>query len=155
MSQQFDPYEPLPEHLADTGPIRRVQEVAPWRRAVGFVSLLGAAGLTIATALLILRPNSATPTPNVSDPTSVPATIENVVQPTSIPQTNPGDPTQSIPVAQNGSAPLDPAVIAQLMTTPVAAIDQTVGLEIARNDFSAFTIIPDRPRSEVIQYTIQ
>jgi murein DD-endopeptidase MepM/ murein hydrolase activator NlpD len=155
MSQQFDPYEPLPDHLADTGPIRRVQEVAPWRRAVGFVSLLGAAGLTIATALLILRPNTATPTPNVIDPTSVPATVENVVQPSSVPQTNPSDQTQNVPIAQNVSAPLDPGMIAQLMATPIVAIDQTVGLEIARNDFSAFTIVPDRPRSEVIQYTIQ
>ena len=155
MSQQFDPYEPLPDHLADTGPIRRVQEVAPWRRAVGFLSLIGAAGLTIATALLILRPNSPAPTPNVIEPTSAPATIANNVQPTSAPQTDVGDPTQSAPVAQNVSAPLDPNVIAQLMSTPIVPINQTVGLEIARNDFSAFTIIPDRPRSEVIQYTIQ
>src|SRR5882757_449860 len=107
MSQQFDPYEPLPDHLADTGPIRRVQEVAPWRRAVGFVSLIGAAGLTIATALLIFRPNPAPPVPNPLAATTVPATVENVVQPTSVPPTNSGNPTQS-GVVQNVSAPLDP-----------------------------------------------
>jgi len=154
MSQQFDPYEPLPDHLADTGPIRRVQEVAPWRRAVGFISLIGAAGLTIATALLILRPAPATPVPNPIAPTTAPTTVENVTQPTSVPQTNSGNPTQNA-LVQNVSAPLNPGVIAQLLSTPIAPIDQQVGLEIPRDDFSPFTIIPDRPRSEVIEYTIQ
>src|SRR5262245_24362068 len=141
MSQQFDPYEPLPDHLADTGPIRRVQEVAPWRRAVGLISLIGAAALTIATALLILRPNSM-PTPNPVEPTNLPATVENIVQPTTAPQTDGGVPMQNAPEAQNVSAPLDPAVIAQLMSTPIAPIDQQVGLEIPRNDFNPFTIVP-------------
>ena len=45
--------------------------------------------------------------------------------------------------------------MALLLSTPVAALNQPVGLEIRRDDFSAFTIIPDRPRSEVFQYQIQ
>ena len=151
MSQQFDPYEPVSDHLADTGPIRRVQEVAPWRRAVGLVSLIGAAGLTIATALLILRPNPATPVPNPIVLTNAPAIVKNVVQPTPAPQTNP----TNVVIPQNVSGPLAPSVIAQLLSTPIAPIDQQMGVEIPRDDFSAFTIIPDRPRSEVVQYTIQ
>ena len=154
MSQPFDPYEPVPDHLADTGPIRRVQEVAGWRRAFGFISLIGAAGLTIATALLILRPTPATLVPNPIQPTSAPATTENIAQATAAPQTNPTTQTNVV-IPQNVSAPLDAGVIAQLLSTPMAAVNQQVGLEIPRDDFSAFTIIPDRPRSEVVQYTIQ
>ncbi len=149
MSQQYDPYEPLPDHLADTGPIRRVKEVAGWRRVVGLISLIGAAGLTIATALLVLSP-SPSPAPNNPIPaTDAPTSAPDVAAPTTQPQVNPVVPSDGAP------ATLSPDVIAMLMTTPVAPVDQSNGLEIVRNDFSAFTIIPDRPRSDVIQYEIQ
>ncbi len=45
--------------------------------------------------------------------------------------------------------------MAQLLATPVAPIDQLTGWEIPRDNYTAFTIIPDRPRSEVIEYTVQ
>src|SRR5882724_3251429 len=91
MAHQFDPYEPLPDHLADTGPIRRVKEVSGWRRVVGLISLIGAAGLTIATALLILTSNTLTQTPNPVQPTTnANATSAPTLEaPTAQPQTNP------------------------------------------------------------------
>ncbi|MFN8452239.1 MAG: LysM peptidoglycan-binding domain-containing M23 family metallopeptidase [Anaerolineae bacterium] len=148
MGQPFDPYEPLPDHLADTGPIRRVQEVTGWRRVVGFLSLLGAVGLTVATALLLLTPSSS---PEQVPPavTNQPTNSPEAVVPTSTPQENQVVQPDSIP------ATLSPDEMAQLLATPVASLAQTVGLEISRDDYSAFTIIPDRPRSEVVQYQVQ
>ncbi|MCC6805046.1 MAG: peptidoglycan DD-metalloendopeptidase family protein [Anaerolineae bacterium] len=149
MGQQFDPYEPMPEHLADTGPIRRVQEVAGWRRVVGLLSLIGAAGLTIATALLLLTPSSS-PEPLPPAATLQPTHTSEVVVPTTTPQENPV-------VQQPGLIPatLSPDALAALLATPVVPLAQTAGVEISRDDFSAFTIIPDRPRSQVIQYEVQ
>lgn len=148
MGQQFDPYEPLPDHLADTGPIRSVQEVAGWRRAVGLLSLLGAAGLTIATILLLLTPAS-NPAPTPPPATDAPTSAPEVIVPTATPQENQAVQPDSPP------ATLSPDRLALLLSTPIAALAQPVGLEIVRGDFSAFTIIPDRPRSEVIQYEVQ
>lgn len=152
MGQQFDPYEPMPDHLADTGPVRRVQEVAGWRRVVGLLSLLGAAGLTIATALLLLTPSS-NPAPSPSDTTLAPTDTVEVIAPTATPVGNP----QENPVAQSDTVPatLSPDALAMLLATPVVPLAQAAGLEISRDDYSAFTIIPDRPRSQVIQYEVQ
>jgi murein DD-endopeptidase MepM/ murein hydrolase activator NlpD len=45
--------------------------------------------------------------------------------------------------------------MAVLLATPVAPLDQLASLAVERDGFSAFTIIPDRPRSEVFQYEIE
>jgi murein DD-endopeptidase MepM/ murein hydrolase activator NlpD len=156
MSHQFDPFEePLPDHLADTGPNRPVtgHEISGWRRAVGFLSLLGAAALTIATALLILSPNPTpepTPIPDLAEVTAAPTLAAETPAATDVSPTNP-------PLVQsNGIAPvLAPESMQQLLSEPVVALNQPVGLEILRDDYSAFTIIPDRPRSEVFQYQVQ
>ena len=152
MSQQFDPYEPVPDHLADTGPIRRVEDVPGWRRLLGLVSLIAAAGLTIATALLVLTPNES-PTPD-----TIPApTVANTAAPTQAPPTAPeqSNPTDSVAIPGGIPPTLSVDSMAQLLATPVAPIDQLTGWEIPRDNYTAFTIIPDRPRSEVIEYTIQ
>jgi len=149
MAQQFDPYEPIPDHLADTGPIRPIKTVSGWRRALGVLSLLGAAGLTIATALLLLTP---TPSPVPID--TLPATdapTPQVAAPTQQPQQQEANPVGVIDTVPTISADQ----MAALLTTPVARVDQGITLAVARDDYSAFTIIPDRPRSEVIQYEIQ
>lgn len=153
MSQPFDPYEPLPDHLADTGQVRAVKgtEVAGWQRTLGCFSLLGAAALTIAAALLILSPNvTPAPLPAPTDSTAAPTTTAETVAETLPPPT-------VEPEVQSGSIPaiLSPDTAAALLSTPVAALDQPVGMEIRRDDYNPFTIIPDRPRSEVFQYQVQ
>ncbi len=149
MAQQFDPYEPLPDHLADTGPSRPTREpVAGWRRAVGLVSLVGAAGLTIATALLLLTANS-TPIPNPIPATDQATIAPQVGEPTTQSQLSTIVPSNGVP------ATLSPDTIALLLSTPASPVDQTTGLEVVRNDYNPFTIVPDRPRSEVIQYEIK
>ena len=123
MAQQFDPREPLPDHLADTGPIQRVNEVAGWRRVVGFVSLLGAAALTIATALLLLRTTTSTPSP---DSTPAPTNaVELTVAPTNPPQVSPVLPSVG------EQATLSPDSLSALLSTPVAATDAPEGSRIS------------------------
>lgn len=153
MSKQFDPYEPLPDHLADTGQVRAVtgNEASGWRRALGCISLLGAAGLTIAAALLILSPSPApTPPPIQPDVTAVPTNGPETIAETLSPPT-------IEPEVQSGQIPavLSPDTMAAILSTPVAELDQPVGLEVRRDDYNPFTIIPDRPRSEVFQYQVQ
>jgi murein DD-endopeptidase MepM/ murein hydrolase activator NlpD len=153
MSQQFDPNEPLPDHLADTGQLLPVRgnEVSGWRRALGCVSLLGAVALTVAAALLILSPTPApaplpTPSDSTAEATTAPETLAETLPPPTIE-----------PEVQAGVIPsvLNPDTAAALLSTPVASLNQTIGIELRRNDYNPFTIIPDRPRSEVFQYQVQ
>src|SRR5438034_219885 len=109
MAKQFDPLEPLPDHLADTGPIRRVSEGAGWRRAVGFISLIGAAALTIATALLLLNgTQNPQPQPLPQNATLAPTTTTETIQATTAPQ--------NTPVIVSAPATLSSQVIAVLLS---------------------------------------
>ena len=121
MSQQFDPYEPVPDHLADTGPVRRVEEIPGWRRLLGLVSLIAAAGLTIATALLVLSP-SETPAPDTIPATAIDSTVANSTATTPAPTTAPQQTrSNDSAVVANGIPPILSADSrAQLLATPVA-----------------------------------
>jgi murein DD-endopeptidase MepM/ murein hydrolase activator NlpD len=44
--------------------------------------------------------------------------------------------------------------IAVLLNSETAALEQPFGVQIIRDPYDPFTIIPDRPRSEVIEYTV-
>jgi len=141
--------EPIPDHLADTGRIKTVQDVPAWRRTVGFLSLIGAAALTVATALLLLAPNNPTPAPNAESTISATATI--LAPPTDAPITQ-----DDGGVINVGLIPtLSPDQAAALLNTPLQPLNVSTGLEVVRNDYNPFTIVPDRPRSEVVQYTVQ
>jgi murein DD-endopeptidase MepM/ murein hydrolase activator NlpD len=147
MAKQFDPLEPLPDHLADTGPIRRVETVSGWRRAVGFVSLIGAAALTLATVLLLTSSPNPEPQPQPDAATFAPTTpadvpLQATAQPTSTPT------IEAIPSTLSADA------ISVLLSTPLAPVAPSSKLAIERNDYNPFTIIPARPRSEVIQYQV-
>lgn len=149
-------HEPPIDPLADTNPsivMRKVQlsqasATAPWRRMVGFLSLIGAAVLTIATTLVLMSPNpqpsqptTAAPTQNLAAMTDVPtatAVLATVV-PIIVPE---GAPTISADTA-----------LAILESTP-QNLDIKNPLLIQRDNFNPFTFIKqDRPRSETIQYT--
>lgn len=161
MTQPFM-QEPTPDHLADTGPVRsvRVSRLSPVKRIIGIIALLGAAGLTLGTAALLLTPEQSTPQP-------APIATDSVaIQPDALPTEIIALPTAAPPVqAENvagdasfvlASAPsISPEGMAALLDSPIAVHQTTFGFEIPRSDYSAFTIIPDRPRSEVIQYEVQ
>jgi murein DD-endopeptidase MepM/ murein hydrolase activator NlpD len=142
--------EPTPEYLADTGQVKALRPIPAWRRAVGFLCLLGALGLTAATAYLVFSPPDApAPAPNLNTEATLPPTA--TLPATTIAEVAPtvaGDTVAALPT-------LAPEQISALLSTPIAPLTSDTGLEIVRSDLSAFTILPDRPRSEVIQYTVQ
>lgn len=146
--------EPPIDPLADTSPSQVMRpvgsdetpdELPMWRRALGLALVLLAAALTIIAGLIVGLPllrgaTAETPPPPVQAAT---------VPPTSTPFTVP---------AQGGPLPaieptLGPEQIAALLSRPPA--DLNVSYEPVERRDSPFTIVPERPRAEVITYTIQ
>ncbi|MDZ4768580.1 MAG: M23 family metallopeptidase [Chloroflexota bacterium] len=155
--------EPIPDHLADTGRMRPIRTTSPLMRAFGLLALLIAAGLTAATAAVVLLP---IPQPLVSETVNTQMVADSaptavIATPNEILPTAPPLPTDNAAAAAVTSAELDSASalssegLTALLNAPIAVHRTTFGFEIARSDYSAFTIIPDRPRSEVIQYEVQ
>ncbi len=150
--------EPPIDPLADTNPSLSMQpvdlggdaeETLPgWRRLAGFASLVAAAVLTIATALLLLWPAS-TPEPEpipqqqvTQQPTAVAdvPTAEAILPSTAV---NPGE---SLPPT------ISPEQSAALLSQPLQSLHNIAPFQIVRNMYEPFTTVPDRPRNEVIQY---
>ncbi len=158
MSMRF-PHEPTPDHLADTGSSRAVQvscqqSVGGCRRTMGCVSLIGALALTVGSAVLLLTMPSA-------DVAQLPAPTQIVVVTADAPTAQPQiAPTAALGDSQSISAlpTIAPDELFSLLMTPVAALDfenPADRIQIAAPLYEPFTIIPDRPRGEVIQYEVQ
>ena len=49
-------------------------------------------------------------------------------------------------------ATLDPAIMESLLSAPVQVVQDANAVQIQARQFDPFTIIPDRPRNEVITY---
>ncbi len=155
MSQSpFDDREPLPDHLADTGPIRpirdRSDQLPVWRRGLGLVSLLGAAALTVATLALVFLPQSE------PAPEALPATVTRAATLAPTPAIQPLQPTSSSLIPSGSILPtLDPNQVPALLNAPIAPVSVVDGgVRSTRNIYDPFTIIPERTRSEVEQYTV-
>ncbi len=144
--------EPPIDPLADTNPSLTMRPVEvdnrptdQWQRRAGFLSLLIAAGLTAATTLLLISPSDTSPMPNIP-----PESFETTVTPF---PTNEPQPTNIVQQVDPNLIPtLPPDVLASLLSMPVVAASNN-GISVVRDIYNPFTIIPDRPRSEVIQYT--
>jgi len=147
--------EPPIDPLADTNPsltIDRVviEEPTPgWRRGVGLLSLLVAAGLTAATAFLLMSPADA-PRPAETLPTD---TSEMTATPMPTAEIAPTTVVQPIDSAPGLMPTISAEVAAALLDAPLVAMNDSGGIQIVRDIYNPFTVIPDRPRSEVIQYT--
>jgi hypothetical protein len=126
------------------------QPLPAWRRAAGAVSLLAAAGLTLATVLVMSAPASA---PSV--PAILPTTITDV--PTGIMPTNVPSDSLSTPVVEtDGLLPtLSAEAAAVLLSTPPVPVEAVPPGQIVRDPYDPFTIIPDRPRNEVEIYVVE
>ncbi len=155
MSNPHGITEPPIDPLADTNPsltIRPVElgerSLPAWRRAVGFISLLLAAGLTVGTALILASPAPAPP-PALPLPTSE-QTQTTTAAATLVATPVPAEPV--INVSTNAAAPLDPQVVAALLNAPLAALNSPSGIAVQRDNLNPFTLVPERARSEVIQY---
>jgi len=168
MSQPYMPDEPVPDHLADTGPIQAIrssQEMRQahtpgWQRWFGLISLLGATMLTIGAMLIMLSPNDPQapeqPVVLVGDNDGA----DTVALPTATPlQTTPqednraGEPVESMIVLPT----LDPGQASVLLNQPlrVVANPEADAYQTVRDIYNPFTIIPDRTRSSVEEYTIE
>lgn len=152
-------YEPEIDPLEDTHPtltvpaVRLDEPLPGWRRALGLASLLGAMALTAATIVVLVTSGGDTETPIVTAPTQsaqtqpeTPATLP----PTQIPQPTP------VPAAQTSAQvlpTLNPETLDSLLNTPVTrASGSAQTVLISRDINNPFTVIPDRPRNEIIQY---
>jgi len=148
--------EPPIDPLADTNPsltIRPVEgEDAPtpgWQRGIGLVSLLAAAGLTVATAFMLASPTSAPTPPDTpaSDTSEMIVTLMPTAEiaPTTVVQNSDSSPDQMPTLSVD--------VVNSLLNVPPAPVTETGAIQVVRDIHNPFTVIPDRPRSEVIQYT--
>ncbi|MDX2161641.1 MAG: M23 family metallopeptidase [bacterium] len=156
--------DPRSTHTDDTSPVRAIRErdlrraapIPAWRRAVGGFSLLIAVGLTAATALLLLTtPETTAPAPTQpADPAPATATV-TALSPTNAPPTTP--PENAI-IGAMILPTLDSAAYQRILSAPLqsfSAEQDARDIAIRRDAFDPFTFVPDRPRSEVIQYTVQ
>lgn len=150
--------EPPIDPMADTNPSLTIRPVElgqqpplpGWRRTVGLISLLAAAGLTIATTLILLTP---TP-PAVVSVTAQPNNTQQVVptlEPT-VEVVQSSDAT-SVALVPNLAPTISAETVSQILNAPPVLIDDiTSVIALERDTYNPFTIVPERPRSEVIQY---
>lgn len=158
--------EPDLHPLDDTNPsmpIRPVRLVSPekavpaWRKAAGWVSLIGALIFTAATILLLMMPaESPTPQPvefeaettapptEESAPTLTPTTETQPTVPTLIVQSNPLP--YAFPTASGD-------MIANLLLTPIAPLGALSPGQLSGVFYDPFTIAAEGQRSEIVQYT--
>lgn len=137
------------------GPVRRPG------RVVGLISLIGAVLMTLAAVALLVSPAPAPPAPQ---DIAQAATLE--------PTATSGSPQDATPQTQEDAitpAPtLEPAVIEAGFVLPTLSVDALAALlatpvsdlrgiepQVARDALNPFTIIPDRPRNIMIEYTIE
>lgn len=134
--EQFDDTQPINiEKFSDS--------IERWRRVLGFVCLIAAAGLTAATALILLMPVRADI--QLEAPSFDPTFDTVAVVPTTGPL--------NVIVSESMLPTLSPMVAQALLSTPIS-ISTPNSMRIVRNIYDPFTIIPDRPRSEVVEYEV-
>lgn len=153
--------EPSP-HLEDTNPTMnraRLEDTTPslvihpvatpssWRQLIGMFSLVGAIAFTLATIGLVWVGNPAVlPTPTVA----LTSVVELLPSPT-LPR-----PTLDASTVNIADLPtLAPEILTRILGQPLATPPIEEGLGINADTFDPFTIIPDRPRNEVIQYEVK
>jgi murein DD-endopeptidase MepM/ murein hydrolase activator NlpD len=155
MTDPFE-HEPLTGHAAEEGEVVAVHHGSGVAgRILAGMALIGAVLLTGAAFVLLLTPTPA-PIPAPAQPTdSAQVTIPTITAPAAQP------PTATGPAVDNGLAiaalpTLAPESASALLNQPIANLAAgNSPVEFVRNTYNPFTIIPDRPRSEVIQYEVQ
>lgn len=162
MSQPINFDLPPEDHLADTSPIRAIQDepLPAWRRLVGLVSLLGAVAMTVATFVLLIAPTSGSADTigdgGMSGAVVAPVTDVNAVETIAQPTAGQTQPTVQGQPAVAALPTISPDVMMALLGSPItAAADTGDSITFVRNNYDPFTIIPDRPRSTVEQYEVQ
>jgi murein DD-endopeptidase MepM/ murein hydrolase activator NlpD len=144
--------EPPIDPMADTNPSMTIRQVnLPQahheRGLVGIVSLLLAAGLTLGAVLLVLLPGG---NPSEPAPTLPPQEVT-----VTAPPVQDISPTLSAERIERDTLlpTVDPVEIASLLSAPLQAQAQVGAAQVIRNMNDPFTLVADRPRTEVIPYT--
>ncbi|MCU0482410.1 MAG: hypothetical protein MUE54_14540, partial [Anaerolineae bacterium] len=141
MSDKKDYFEnESPDMLDDTQP-----HMTPRGRnqLIALVLMLGAIGFTIG-AVVLLTNQSKSPSVDVPAPAIADANVDVQVTDALVP-------TEWIAIA-SGLRLLDAETAQKLLSMPIMAENNGIGGQVERNLLDPFTIIPDRPRDEVIQY---
>ena len=155
-----DPYEheSLTEHAGEEGEVVAVHHGPSIAgRILGGFALVGAVLLTIGAFVLLLTPPGPAPAPVPAQPTT---SVGEVAIPTAttaitVPTVE-GQPPATTDPGLAALPRLAPEAAAALLDQPV--VNLTAGqsaIEYVRNTYNPFTIIPERPRNEVIQYEVQ
>ena len=154
----FRSNEPPIDPLADTHPTQTFpavnvdQRPSTLQRIIGLLLLLGAAAFTFGTVVVLVLdtadegntipfvPTDVQATATVTDEPAAPT-----IQPTQQVDTNNTQQTVAL-------APLDPDTAASLLQQPLVKEDPVANMRVERDMRDPFTIIPDRPRNEIIIY---
>lgn len=150
--------EPPVDPLADTNPsmtippVRARREVAGWRRAMGIFSLLGALAFTAATVILLLLPGETGEPPPPTQPVT-----QQAIEQTPVPTALPTDPVPTSDAQTSDPVALLPTISVEgmqaLLNAPLSSMGSAAGsVTLISAALNPFTLVPDRPRSEVIQY---
>lgn len=168
MQSPHNEYEPTPDHLADTNPMRAITdtdlhpayEARGGRSVIGVLSLLGAFGFMVATALLLTSTPAevAMPGPTTvvlaASPEAGIGAVSTDPTMTILAPTLPPNPSGETVLASAVLPIADPSMLQQLLQQPLVASASASDLRFARNLYDPFTIIPDRPRNGPIQYEV-
>lgn len=144
--------EPPIDPLADTNPSMTIRQVnlQPERRErglVGILSLLLAAGLTLGAVMVLVLPGNTPTEPTVT------ATPQEIT--VTAPPVQDISPTLSAERIERETLlpTVDPVEIASILSAPLQAQSAAGTDQVVRNMYDPFTLVADRPRTEVIQYT--
>lgn len=133
----------------------------PLARVFGILSLLAAAGFTVAAVFLFMQPTPQTPAPTPETTPALSALSTEV--PTDTASATPTDTAANTPdpapPVNVGAPQLAPTLSAEqanaLLQQPLQAVAPSSSLVVVRNAYAPFTLIPDRPRGEVVNYVIE
>lgn len=121
--------------------------------STGWIMLVGAVILTIAAAFILLLPKDDATEPDIDQPTSI-ANEPTVASTTNADQPTPTNAVQStdVPLIQ----PVNYEAVPTISSERLAALLQTpvVGSDVPRPEYDPFTTIPQRPRTEFLQYQV-
>lgn len=130
-------------------------------RAVGLISLLGALGFAAATIILLLSNNGGSPAPvqdngqTVAEVLATDTVAPTQPQATSEPEAGATSTPEIVYVPADVAPTIDGSQLVSLLSEPVQAVGGPNPFVLIRDGLDPFTIIPDRPRNQVIEYVIQ
>ena len=141
------------DHLEDTNPIQTIRDepLPRWRKTIGWLSLLGALILTIGSTVLLLMPQ---PEASVVTPEIVAQSPTNLPPPTDAPQVDQQTTNADVPVSVAIPTLTADQIAAILGQSASASETDNGSFQVVRDNYNPFTIVPDRPRTEVIPYEI-